>query len=297
MNINNPYQILGLQVNSSLEDVKKAYKTIALKSHPDKLNNITDINERNKKVKEFIDATNAYNKILNGDSNNFNFDYDYDNYNYDDFKFTYEDWEETFNSIRKSDLMKNLVNMFMKYKTKARKHNINVDIKYSDYFSTNKKKLRLFLKGIEEPVYISLNCKQFPSCIINYIDDNDNEHEIEINMILINDKLINNDFYHLNSEEDDEEKKELFDIYYDINIDTIDYIIGGTKEISFVTKENIKINIEPFTDQSIIKNYGINGGSLIIKYNYKPINKEIWNKLIDADKIEMIRILEKLKMI
>jgi hypothetical protein len=161
----------------------------------------------------------------------------------------------------------------MKYKSKpAKKHNINVDIKYSDYFNTNKKKLRLFLKGVEEPVYINLNCKQYPSCTINYIDDNDNEHEINIKMIFIN-------------------------LYYDLNIDTIDYIIGGTKELSFVNKEKLIINIEEFTDEKIIDNYGINGGSLIINYNYKPINKDIWNKLSDADKREMIRILEKLKMI
>ena len=290
--MNNPYLVLGIPINSSIDEVKRSYKLIALKSHPDKLNNISDTNERNKKIKEFIDATNAYNKIINGDTNDFNDDFDYENYNYDDFKFTYEDWEETFNNIRQSDLMKNLVNLFMKYKSKVKKHNINVDIKYSEYFNSNKKKLRLFLKGVEEPVYINLNCKQYPSCIINYIDDNDNEHEITINMILINDKSVNNNFYHNDNSTDNK-----IDIYYDLNIDTIDYITGGEKDILFVNKEVIEIKIEPFTSEFIIGNYGINKGNLIIKYIYNPINKENWNKLIDADKREMIRILEKIKMI
>jgi len=290
----NPYQILGLSINSSIEEVKRTYKLIALKSHPDKLNNIDDIEERNKKIKEFIEATNAYDKIIKGDINNFeNFDdFYYDDFNYDDFKFTYEDWEETFNNIRNSDLMKNLVNMYMKYKSKpAKKHNINVDIKYSDYFNINKKKLRLFLKGIEEPVYINLNCKQYPACTINYIDDNDNEHEINIKMVFLNDKKINNNYYHKN----EENEKNKINLYYDLDIDTIDYIIGGIKEILFVNKEKLIINIKEFTNEVIIDNYGINGGTLIIKFNYKPINKEIWNKLLDADKIEMIRILENLK--
>ena len=189
------------------EEVKKVYKSIALKSHPDKLNNISDINERNIKIKEFVDATNAYNKILKGDIDDYNFideEFDFENY-----KFTFEDWEETINSIRQSDLFKDVVSMIMKFKSKVKKHNINVDIKYSDYFSNNKKKLRLFLKGIEEPVYINLDCKKYPSCIINYFDDNDNEHEINIKMDLINDVKINNGFYHY---EDDE----LLNIYYDI---------------------------------------------------------------------------------
>lgn len=287
--MDNPYLILNLPINSSIDDVKKAYKNIALKSHPDKLNNITDINERNKKIKEFMDATNAYNKILNGDSNDY---YNFDDYNYDDFKFTFEDWEETINNIRQSDLLKEMVNMFMKYKSKARKHNINVDIKYSDYFNINKKKLRLFLKGVEEPVYINLNCKQYPSCIINYIDDNDNEHEININMNIINDKIINNNYYHILDENIENNK---IDIYYDLSIDTIDYLIGNNKDIIFVNKEIINIEIKPFSDELKIENYGINGGYLIIKFNYKPINKENWDKILDADKIEMIRILEKIK--
>ncbi len=292
--MNNPYLVLGIPINSSIDDVKRSYKLIALKSHPDKLNNINDTNERNKKIKDFIDATNAYNKIINGNINDFNDDFDYDNYNYEDFKFTYEDWEETFNNIRQSDLMKNLVNLFMKYKSKIKKHNINVDIKYSDYFNPNKKKLRLFLKGVEEPVYINLNCKQYPSCIINYIDDNDNEHEITINMNLINDKLINYNFYHYNETDDNANFNNKVDIYYDLNIDTIDYIIGGEKNILFVNKEVIEIKIEPFTNEIVIDNYGINKGNLIIKYIYNPIDKENWNKLFDADKIELIRILKKM---
>lgn len=283
----NPYEVLGIPIDSSLDEVKRIYKIIALKSHPDKLNNISDINERNKKIKEFIEATNAYNKILKGDSNDFNFDSndfkDFSDSN--DYKFTYEDWEQTFNTIRHSELMKKIVTMFMK--SKIKKHQINVDIKYSDYFNNGKKKLRLFLKNVEEPVYINLNCKQYPSCVINYIDDNDNEHEISIQMNLINDREINNNYYHKNDDDN---------IYYDLNIDIIDYLIGGQKEIIFVNKEILKIVIEPFTEMTAINDYGINKGSLIVNYKFdKPINKENWDNLNNADKIEMIRILEKIK--
>lgn len=281
----NPYEILGISLDSSIEDVKKAYKIIALKSHPDKLNNISDINEKNRKIKEFMNATNAYDKIMNGDCEIGNNNYDYDDW---DYKFTYEDWEETINNIRQSDLLKDLVSMFMKYKSKAKKHNINVDIKYQDYFNPGKKKLRLFLKGIEEPVYINLNCKQYPECIINYIDDNDNEHEIQVNIKLINDKEVNNNYYQLDEDNED-------NLYYDLPIDTIDYLLGGTKELLFFNKEILLITITPFANEFRIEKKGINNGDLIIKFNYEPIKKENWDKLIDADKNEMVRILQKLK--
>lgn len=288
MSITNPYKILGIPVGSSIEEVKKVYKSIALKSHPDKLNNISDINERNVKIKEFVDATNAYNKILKGDIDDFCFiDEDFD---FEDYKFTFEDWEKTINSIRQSDLFKDVVSMIMKFKSKIKKHNINVDIKYSDYFSNNKKKLRLFLKDIDEPIYINLDCKKYPSCIINYFDDNDNEHEINIKMDLINNLTINNGFYHNNNENNNS-----INLYYDLPITTVEYLIGDTKEITFITKEKLEINIKPFIKEFEIKGYGINNGDLIIKFPYNPIEKDNWYKLTDADRNEMVRILMKIK--
>jgi len=287
MSINNPYKILNIPLDSSIDDVKKAYKNIALKSHPDKLNNIKDINEKNKKIKDFMEATNAYNSIMNKNDINF------DDFNFDDIDINYDDWTDTFNNITNSNLFKEVINVFMKFKNRIRKHNINVDIKYSDYFNPNKKKLRIFLKNVIEPIYINLDCKKFPKHIINYFDDNDNEYEITINMILINDININNGFYHIDNDNNDIEKN--IDIYYDIDIDTIDYIIGNTKELIFINKEILNIIIDPFTDIYIKKELGINGGDLIINFKYNPIKKEKWNKLIDADKKEMVRIFTNIK--
>jgi hypothetical protein len=277
----NPYDILNIPLNSSIDDVKKAYKAIALKSHPDKLNGIQDINEKNKRIKEFMDATNAYNNIMNND---INFD------EFDDINVNYDDWIETFNNIAQSKLFGEMINIFKKFKARVKKHNINVDIKYSDYFSINKKKLRIFLKNVSEPVYINLDCKKYPVHIINYYDDNDDEHEITINMIFINDININNGYYHII--EDDK-----INIHYDMQIDTIDYMIGDTKQLLFLNNEFIDIVIEPFTDNYIKKGFGINGGDLVINFKYNPINKEKWDKLISADKKEMIRIFLNIKMI
>jgi hypothetical protein len=272
--LNNPYFILNLPDNSSIEEVKKAYKKIALNSHPDKLNKIIDENEKKMKIKEFMDATNAYNKILNDD---INIDEDWD----------YNDWIKSFDDFTKSDLFKGVVNVIKKMRTKIRKHSISVDIKYNELFSPNKKKLRLFLKKIEEPIYINLDCSKYPSHTINYFDDNENEHEIMITMELINDKLINNGFYHID-----------MDIYLDLDIYLCEYLNGGLREIEYFNKEIIKIDIIPFTFIHIIKNKGIKGeGDLIIKYNIKAIEKEKWCELTDAEKKYMIEILSKIKMI
>ena len=47
-------EVLGLDINNisnyTREDIKGIYKKIALECHPDKLINITDINEKNQKI-------------------------------------------------------------------------------------------------------------------------------------------------------------------------------------------------------------------------------------------------------
>ena len=117
-------------------------------------------------------------------------------------------------------------------------------------------------------------------------------------MNLINDTTINKGFYHLDEEENEdknEDKNKKIDIYYEMNVDTIDYFIGTKKELTFVTKEIIEIIIEPFSDSYTKEGYGINGGDLIIVMVYNPIKKETWDKIDENDKKEVIRIFEKLK--
>lgn len=289
----NPYEILNIPLYSSIEDVKKTYKKIAIMSHPDKLNNIIDINEKNKKIKYFIDATNAYNMIVKTSSNDYNNSNNTNDYQWD----SNNDWEKTFDDIMNSNLFKSFItNVFNKFKSKTKKHNINVDIKFSDYFNNQKKKLRIFLKNVKEPVYINLNCKNYPLHIINYFDDNDYEHEIFIYMNLINDPAINKNFYY--KEQEEKEEKEKINIYYDMEIDTYDYIIGTNKQLDFFNNEIIDINIPPFSSEIIINNKGINNGDLIINLIYMPtINKKNWYILEDCDKNNMIRILKIMKNI
>jgi hypothetical protein len=80
-----------------------------------------------------------------------------------------------------------------------------------------------------------------------------------------------------------------------MELNMIDYILGTKKELLFINKEIININIEPFTNNIIINNKGINGGDLIIYFKYIPIEKDSWNKISNADKKEMVRIFQNIK--
>ena len=66
-NSNNNYEILGLSNNATLEEVKKKYKKLAIKWHPDK-------NSSENAADNFKKISRAYNNIINPNSNNSEFD-------------------------------------------------------------------------------------------------------------------------------------------------------------------------------------------------------------------------------
>jgi len=58
--LSDPYSILGLSNSASEDEVKKAYRSIALECHPDRNNGGNE-----KKTKKFIEATKAYYQLTN----------------------------------------------------------------------------------------------------------------------------------------------------------------------------------------------------------------------------------------
>ncbi len=266
----NPYAILNINNDANIDEIKKAYRKIALKCHPDKLNNITDAEEKKLKIKEFTDATNAYNQLLNNESE----------------ELTVENWEQTFDYIINSKLFKDFVNVLMKPANKIIKHTFNLEISYNDYFSKNKKKIRIFLKDIVDPIFIDLDCKKYPKVIINHIDDNDIEHEIIFNLTLSTD---NKNYYHrINSNNS-------IDIIYDMIITTAEYLTGNNREHVYLNKEILIVKIEPFANKFVFEGLGINNGNFICNFIYIPIDKKDWNKINDDDKNTIIRIFNNLK--
>ena len=202
------------------EEIKNIYKKIALECHPDKLTNITDEDERAVKIERFKKASIGYKKAIEdfdnygrlkyGGGSDYNFDNladDYEIYNSFDLNF----WKNTYDGIFKDkEAIKNTFidvasyffnrgfpNKFQKDakdtkdyynpSTKIVSHNINLPITYYDLCSINKRKLRILLKNVKEPVYITLCCKKdYPCLTRQYIDDDSIEHEIIINMVIDN---------------------------------------------------------------------------------------------------------------
>jgi hypothetical protein len=298
------------------DEIKNIYKKIALECHPDKLTNISDENEKTIRIERFKKASIAYKNAIDdfdnyGKLNYRSTDYDYDNFS-DDYEiynnFDLNFWKNTYDSIFKDkEIIKNtfidvasfFFNKGFKTKnyynpsTKIIKHNINLPITYYDLCTLNKRKLRILLKNVKEPVYINICCKnEYPCLTRQYIDDDSIEHEITINMIIDNtysNICDDNDINYTHSISNYDNNIDL-SIILDINI--LDYLIGGVKKIKYVDNTYIDINIKPFClEDIIIKNKGLLGGNLNVKLLFKHITLKEWNKISKKKKNKFVDII------
>ena len=185
-----------------------------------------------------------------------------------------------------SQLFKDFINAIINTNSNIIKHEFNLDITYYDFYNKNKKKIRIFLKDYKDAIFIELDCKKYPKSIINYIDDNDIEHEFIFNLSIINN---NKNYYHIKN------KDGSIDIIYDMLINTIEYISGNVREHMFLNKEIILITIEPFSNKFVINGLGINNGNFICNFIYTPIEKKIWDNIIPDDKNIILNIFNKIK--
>lgn len=282
-----PYSILEINKNSTIEEIKKAYKKIALENHPDKnQNKEKKIQEEN--IKKFREATEAYNYLLNEKNDN-----------EEEIRNWKDIWYDIINNKNETkEFIKNMANIFMennlinkknkniyKFANIPMEHEINVNINYNEVYNNLKKKLRLILKGINEPIYMEISCgDSYPKINKIYIDDDEIEHNIIINMILINEENYNHELIN-----------DKINLIYNIELNLSNYLEGYNGEINYIDKNKINITIPSFIKKKYeIVNKGIKGGSLIINIKYKNIEKIKYNLLEKKDKENLLILLDKI---
>lgn len=303
------YDILGIKPTASKQEIKKAYKEIALACHPDKLTKLEDEAVKQEKIEKFKAATVAYNKLM-GDSNvSFEEYYAGDSYNWKEI------WEGLDDDFNLKDILFDVAKMFMQKKIFPKTyynpsdelgsdtessgqssprieqspsvvHNVTLDITYADIIHNKKRKIRLILADISEPVFFEIYCANaFPEIIKHYYDKSNNiEHDI---IIKINIQPFDN-YEHIVC------KDGKIDLVTFVEITILEYILGCRKDIPYIDNTTLSLNIPAFHDIVEIHKKGLANGSLILNIQVSTIRKDDWMKLSEKDKVEMIRIFNAL---
>jgi DnaJ-class molecular chaperone len=265
----NPYDVLELAHDTPFQEVRVKYFKIARVHHPDKFMGTDEEKRANEEY--FKKVTVAYRKIETGDVSNFS-DFSYTN---EDIRGVWSSVEQFFNKPELWQSMKNIIKDTLKdvaTKTLHKFHNVTVPLKMEEIYNEKNKKLRLFLTGVDEPVFVDVNAGDFPYKIKKCaILENGCEAIVTINFRLKTHKVYRHD-----------DLFESNDLYADITITLAEYILGKRCCLEFLDGSEIIVNILPFMDVKspiLIENKGLrkDKGNLYVFVNIDLPDKKLWD--------------------
>lgn len=316
MNGNNPYEIMGISRNSTVAQVKARYFELARKHHPDKLSPSTSEEDKKKHEEIFKNITNAYTRINKekefeekfGKCSQDAFCNMSDDKSNEDWRSVWSGLESLFNDPNSWQRMKDIVTDTIKdtlfeatmysinksthtwKESSSKKHFINVEVTMEEVHLKKQKKLRLFLKGIDEPIFITLDIGTYPETTITYTIQNKTVI-INFTMELLTHKQFRFD--------------DMFDAWdlwliEPIKLTWADYLCGKNISINYIDGNTVDIYIEPFKllNPYCIVDKGLCGlGNLYISVELQPpkeLHKNKWQTLNSKFKNCFLRELEEL---
>ena len=257
--------ILGLDETSTEADIKKAYKSIALKTHPDKLVDL-DENERNEKELQFKEASEAYKRLID---NNFSDIFDDIFGGSEGMASMFGGSEGMASMFGGSDGMKMFSGMANKlFQSQSFQSIFKTSVKITYYDLIYKRKLEKQFNLCGMPTKAIIDCSKFPKQFITR-SFNGLSSTAEIDF-----KFEDDDVY-----ESIIHQSGKVDLIYQMKISHYDYYKGFNHSFVHIDGNNVSFKAKRMSKKTLkIKNRGLNGGDLLIKMIlYNPSNSKLKN--------------------
>ena len=267
--------ILGLNEKATEADIKKAYKSIALKTHPDKLVDL-DENERNEKELQFKQASEAYKRLID---NNFSDIFD-DMFGgsegmasmfggSDGMASMFGGSEGMASMFGGSDGMKMFSGMANKlFQSQSFQSIFKTSVKITYYDLIYKRKLEKQFNLCGMPTKAIIDCSKFPKQLITR-SFNGLSSTAEIDFKFEDDDVYES-IIHQNGN---------VDLIYQMKISHYDYYKGFNHSFVHIDGNDVSFKVKRMSKKTLkIKNRGLNGGDLLIKMVlYNPSNSKLKN--------------------
>ena len=265
--------ILGLNEKATEADIKKAYKSIALKTHPDKLVDL-DENERNEKELQFKQASEAYKRLID---NNFSDIFD-DMFGGSEGMASMFGGSEGMASMfggsdgmasmfGGSDGMKMFSGMANKlFQSQSFQSIFKTSVKITYYDLIYKRKLEKQFNLCGMPTKAIIDCSKFPKQLITR-SFNGLSSTAEIDFKFEDDDVYES-IIHQNGN---------VDLIYQMKISHYDYYKGFNHSFVHIDGNDVSFKVKRMSKKTLkIKNRGLNGGDLLIKMVlYNPSNSKL----------------------
>lgn len=256
-----PYEILGLPRNATLEVIKQKYRLLARQHHPDKLGHLSP-EERATHESYFKKVTVAYKFLVDhaaspgGSTADAN-----DGDSWYDPKLWHETWSKIEERMNADDILQTMTSFFktsifdaaVKYSqmkkaaaasegTKAPDartlHKVTMSASLEDIHMRKKRKVRLFLKHEPEPLFVIVDCGQYPKCNVICNTEDDREVPVEITMTCAHHAT-----YSVMDYEASEAGFNPYEMYCEVTLDLREYFMGCNKQLPYLDHGNLSIDI------------------------------------------------------
>ena len=255
--------ILGLNETATEADIKKAYKSIALKTHPDKLVDL-DENERNEKELQFKEASEAYKRLID---NNFSDIFDDIFGGSESMASMFGGSEGMASMFGGSDGMKMFSGMANKlFQSQSFQSIFKTSVKITYYDLIYKRKLEKQFNLCGMPTKAIIDCSKFPKQFITR-SFNGLSSTAEIDFKFEDDDVYES-IIHQNGN---------VDLIYQMKISHYDYYKGFNHSFVHIDGNDVSFKVKRMSKKTLkIKNRGLNGGDLLIKMVlYNPSNSKL----------------------
>jgi len=256
--------VLGLDETATEADIKKAYKSIALKTHPDKLVDL-DESERNEKEMQFKEASEAYKRLID---NNFSDIFD-DIFGGSEGMASMFGGSEGMASMFSgsegmASMFSGMANKLFQSQSFQSIFKTSVKITYYDLIYKRKLEKQFNLCGI--PTKAIIDCSKFPKQFITR-SFNGLSSTAEIDFKFEDDDVYES-IIHQNGK---------VDLIYQMKISHYDYYKGFNYSFVHIDGNNVSFKAKRMSKKTLkIKNRGLNGGDLLIKMVlYNPSNSKL----------------------
>jgi len=292
-----PYEVLGISKNATLSQVKARYFELARTHHPDKLQNVSN-EEKMHHEELFKEITVAYSKIHNDKTRDKN---ESDPGMDDELPINPDDWRSVWNNLETLfqkpgiwDTMKGIVKETIKdvavkgFQQLVHRHFVKVPVTLEEVHMEKKKKVRLLLNNVAEPVFIMVDCLEFPSFEVSHqISSGNKDVTITIHVEL---QLQPHPTYTFDDVLDS------WDLFTTVKCNWVDFIHGKEVTLPYIDGSEINVYLEPFVSYKApiaVKNKGLcELGNLYISVELHPPSKNNWNKLSEDEKTKFTTTLE-----
>jgi len=253
-----PYAVLGLPHGADLAAVKARYRELALRHHPDKLYGMSE-EDKAKNTELFKEITVAYQIILEGGGGGAGWGgigADADGH-----------WSRVWERVEKmfqrkeiwsfmGDVLKDVASKYRTAQAEAVPHAFDLTVGLRDVYENRPKKLRLFLKGLDDPVIVRAYCGSYPEYRTTYTSF-DAEYDIRVRLHVREDDAWP---YTIDT---------LFgtkDLYTEVTISWAEAITGVTRELPYLSGGTVAVVVPPFWTEDgrgpiVLKGLGATGHS------------------------------------